>query len=120
MIKRLPIFLILAMMQTTGDDSAWAAVGSTGPFSFVDPVVRLLPTLQDGFAKIKLQSSTPQAAVPGLTDVELPVPPAAKVTFTLVKDSTLPANTWLYQVEVSGLSPINTIQQRYAKVSYTG
>jgi hypothetical protein len=89
-----------------------------GPFSFSDPTVRLPAGVQDGTTEIILRSSTEQAAAPTLTDVELPRPLAAKVTFEVTPDKT-PATTWRYRAIVQGLT-LATTQQHYALVTYAG
>lgn len=94
------------------------AADGGGPFSFVDPTVRISPASPDGSADIILRSSVQQKTSPTLTDVGLPRPQTAAVNFELVKDPNSQPNTWHYKVRISGLAPANTTQQRYASVVY--
>ena len=88
-----------------------------GPFSFVEPTVRLPAGAQVGSGEIILRSSAAQAVPPTLKDFPLPSPQAATVTFDPIKDSNAPPNTWRYQATVYGLAPA-TSQQHYAVVTY--
>jgi hypothetical protein len=90
-----------------------------GPFSFVEPTVRLPASSQAGTGEIILQSSTAQAAPPTLKDVDLPHPQAATVTFDLINDSNAPPNTWRYRATVYGLAA-SASQQHYADVIFAG
>lgn len=96
--------------------STLPAADTTGPFSFVDPTVRIPAGSQDGTAEITLKSSKEQTTPPVLKDSDLPHPPAATMNFELVKEEKPQANVWRYQVRVSGLFPANTNQQHYAMV----
>jgi hypothetical protein len=92
------------------------ATPPAGPFSFADPTVRLPAGAQEGMGEIILRSSTPQSAPPTLTDLDLPRPLAAAVTFKLIEDSKAPPNTWYYRAIVSGLPPTAS-QQHYAVIT---
>ncbi len=94
------------------------AADTEGPFSFVEPTVRISPGSQDGSAEITLRSSVKQTTSPSLTDVELPRPLTATVSFELVNNINPQPNTWRYKVRILGLVPANASQQRYALVIY--
>ncbi len=94
-----------------------ANTSSSPSVSFLDPTVRLLSGSQDGTSEISLKSSSALTAAPVITDVALPHPPAAGVEFgDPVKDGNSSLNIWRYRVKVSGLTPANASQQRYANV----
>jgi len=92
------------------------ALVPAGAFSFAEPTIRLAGGLSDGTSEIILKSSTPQSGPPTIQDVDLPRPPAARVTFEQIPDSNAPANTWRYKATVYGLAPASS-QQHYATVT---
>jgi hypothetical protein len=94
------------------------AADSTNPFSFADPTVHIPSAAQDGAGQITLRSSVEQQTPPSLRDVPLPHPLAATVTFDPIKDANGSKNSWRFTVTVTGLSPANAMQQRYAVVEY--
>jgi hypothetical protein len=95
------------------------AADSASPFSFADPTVRIPSTVQDGAGQVTLRSTIEQSTAPSIRDVELPRPFAATIKFDLIKDADSPKNSWRFAVTVTGLSPANAMQQRYAIVEYT-
>ena len=91
---------------------------SSGPFSFSNPTIRIASTDQDGTAEFTLRSTDDQSTTPTLRDFDLPHPPSATVTFELIKDPKPQTKNWRFRVVVTGLSPANAMQQRYAVIEY--
>lgn len=94
-------------------------------FSFVDPVVRIPVGSQAGSGEITIKGSgLPEGSleIPSLDDFELPSPLAASVRFKSIQEQAghKIASTWRYSALVTGLTPANTSQQRYATVNYAG
>jgi hypothetical protein len=94
------------------------ATDSNNPFSFADSTIRISSTAQDGSAEITLRSSAELSTPPTIRDFDLPRPSAAMVIFELIKDDKPHSNSWRFKATVTGLSPANALQQRYAVIEY--
>jgi hypothetical protein len=105
-----------------------AARADQPAFKFVDPTVHLATGANAGTGELRLRAEVPasndkKAEEPTLADFELPKPLAASVIFGKPVEITAQDDknrTWRIDVRVDGLTAANTLQRRYATVSWAG
>jgi hypothetical protein len=106
-----------------------AAQADQPAVQFVDPTIHLAVGANAGTGELRLRSETPPdnggnvSEPPSITDFELPKTLAASVIFGKPVEITAQGEknrTWRVDVRVDGLTPANTVQRRYATLSWAG